>query len=92
MACLIVNVLQKEICGICVDTHVHRISNRLGWVNTKKPEKTKSDLEDIIDKKYWNELNPLMVGFGQKICKAFKPKCNICLLKSRCKYYSDNYK
>ena len=91
MACLIVNVIQKDVCGICVDTHVHRITNRLGWVNTKKPEKTKYVLEDIIDKKYWNEINPLLVGFGQTICKAIKPKCDICLLKNKCKYYNEKY-
>ena len=48
MACLIVNVIQDDVCGICVDTHVHRISNRLGWVDTRKPEQTKNELEKAL--------------------------------------------
>ena len=88
MACLIVNVIQDDVCGICVDTHVHRISNRLGWVDTRKPEQTKNELEKLIDKKKWNELNPLLVGFGQTICKSKNPSCNKCLLNTRCKYFN----
>lgn len=88
MACLIVNVLSDNVCGICVDTHVHRVSNRIGWVNTKKPEDTKIELEKIIDKDYWCKLNALLVGFGQQICKAKKPSCNKCLLNERCEYYN----
>lgn len=66
-----------------MDVHVHRISNRLGWVNTKKPDDTQIELEKFIPSKYFNEVNPMLVGFGQQICKS-KPKCNNCLLKDLC--------
>jgi endonuclease-3 len=70
--------------GISVDVHVNRISNRLKWVNTKKPDITKDDLEDLIPDKYWMKLNPTIVGFGQQICLPRNPKCNKCLLKHTC--------
>lgn len=50
--------------GICVDTHVHRISNRLNWVKTDKPEDTRHELEKFVDKENWFELNQVLVGFG----------------------------
>ena len=87
MACLIMNVINKKPYGICVDTHVHRITNRIGWVNTKSPKQTRKKLEEIIDKEYWNEINPLLVGFGQSICKSRKPDCDKCLLKDNCNYF-----
>jgi endonuclease III len=79
--------------GICVDTHVHRITNRLGWVDTfdksNGPEKTRLALESFLPRDVWHEINGLFVGFGQSICDAKKPKCNICLLKSTCKYHNE---
>ncbi len=73
--------------AIAVDTHVHRISNRLGLVNTKDPKETEKELYKIIPKKYWREINTLFVAFGQLICKPKKPKCNECPIKEFCKYY-----
>jgi len=73
---------------ICVDTHVHRISNRLGLVKTKTPEETEFRLMEIIPKKYWKDLNYLMVGFGQVICKPVKPKCEVCKLKEICEFHN----
>ena len=79
--------------GICVDTHVHRISNRLQWVNTWNHEKsastididkTRKKLETLIPKHLWHEINPLLVGFGQQICSARYPSCQNCLLKDVC--------
>ena len=90
IAVLIDNVLNKEKCGICVDTHVHRITNRIGWVKTKKPEETRKKLENILDKENWDEINYILVGFGQTICKARKPNCSECLLNKTCNYYKLN--
>jgi len=67
-----------KIPSICVDTHVHRISNRLGWVETKTPFATAKDLKKIIPQKYWIKLNTLLVAFGQNICKPISPLCSKC--------------
>jgi len=69
--------------GIGVDTHVHRIANRLGWVKTKSPEETRLELQSFIDKEYW-DINELLVGFGQQICLPRNPKCEECLLNDIC--------
>jgi len=73
--------------AIPVDTHVHRISNRLGLVNTKKPEETEEELTSSVPRKYWLELNDLFVRFGQTTCKPIGPKCGDCLLQDSCRYY-----
>jgi len=70
--------------GICVDTHVHRISNRLGYVNTKTPEETEFALREKLPKEYWIEINDLLVSFGQHICHPTSPKCSICPIKEYC--------
>ena len=70
--------------GICVDTHVHRISNRLGWVNTTTPEKTRIALEKWMPRELWGEVNERLVGFGQSICDARVPTCRTCKLKDYC--------
>lgn len=80
--------------GICVDTHVHRISNRLGWVDTwtsksNGPEKTRKQLEALLPQEKWEHVNFLIVGFGQSICYARAPKCSECLLTDSCKYFND---
>ncbi len=68
--------------GICVDTHVHRITNRWGLVSTKSPDKTELALREILPKRYWKDLNGILVAFGQSICQPISPFC------SRCKIYS----
>ncbi len=73
--------------AIPVDTHVHRISNRLGLVRTTKPEDTESALTRTVPKKYWLELNDLFVRFGQTVCKPIGPKCSECSLADDCEYY-----
>ena len=75
--------------GICVDTHVHRISNRLGLVNTKTPEETEFTLREILPKKYWIIINDLLVSYGQNLCKPIGPKCNDCKIKKFCSYYKN---
>jgi endonuclease-3 len=70
--------------ALAVDTHVHRISNRLGWVKTKTPEETEVQLKKIIPSELWGPLNGSMVNFGQKICKPISPKCMECFLKEVC--------
>lgn len=73
--------------AIAVDTHVHRISNRLGLVKTKKPEETEVSLMKILPRSLWGPLNGSMVEFGRRICKPQSPKCSICPLKDECDYY-----
>lgn len=72
------------IPAICVDTHVHRISNRLGWVRTKTPGQTEEALMRIVPKKYWIELNTVMVAFGQHLCVPLSPFCSRCSVKPWC--------
>lgn len=83
--CVLVYGFGKE--AIPVDTHVHRVMNRIGFVNTKTPEETEFELMKKVDKKYWMDLNLLFVKFGQKICKPVIPRCNICKLKNYCRWY-----
>jgi endonuclease-3 len=70
--------------GICVDTHVHRISNRWGYVKTKTPEKTEFALRDKLPKQYWIEYNNLLVNFGQHLCRPISPVCSQCPVKKYC--------
>jgi len=82
--CVLVYAYKKP--AIPVDTHVHRIMNRLGIVETKTPEETEFALMEKIDKKYWLDINETFIRFGKSICKPIKPLCNICALKTICKY------
>ena len=70
--------------GICVDTHVHRISNRLGLCETKTPEKTEFALRAKLPKKYWIEYNDLLVSFGQHLCRPISPLCSQCPVRKYC--------
>lgn len=70
--------------AICVDTHVHRISNRLGWVKTREPHATEEALQKIIPRNYWIKLNTLLVAFGQNICVPISPFCSRCYAGSYC--------
>ncbi|MCH7967305.1 MAG: endonuclease III [Thaumarchaeota archaeon] len=83
--CVLVYAYEKP--AIPVDIHVHRISNRLGLVDTKNPEETEQELMKKIQKKYWLEINDTFVMYGQNICKPISPMCNICKIKKNCKYY-----
>jgi len=80
--CVLVYGFGKE--AIAVDTHVHRISNRLGFVSTKTPEETEMRLREILPEKYWLLINELMVRFGQDICRPVSPKCGNCAISEHC--------
>ena len=73
-----------NIPAIPVDTHVHRIPNRLGWIKTTKPEQTEKKLKEIIPKSQWIRVNRLFVRFGQEICLPIHPKCDSCPLNATC--------
>ena len=70
--------------AICVDVHVHRIFNRLGYVNTKTPEETEFTLRKKLPVKYWIDINTLMVTHGQNVCKPIKPNCSVCPIAGHC--------
>ncbi|XP_021302262.1 endonuclease III homolog 1, chloroplastic isoform X3 [Sorghum bicolor] len=87
----VMSIAWKNTQGICVDTHVHRISNRLGWVfregtkqKTTTPEQTRISLEKWLPKDEWEPINPLLVGFGQTICTPLRPKCDNCGINNLC--------
>jgi endonuclease-3 len=71
-----------------IDTHCHKIPNRLGWIKTKTPEETEKALKKILPKKYWDDFNHLFVKFGQTICVPISPFCNICPIRMYCKQVS----
>ncbi|MFQ5476311.1 MAG: endonuclease III domain-containing protein [Nitrosopumilus sp.] len=83
--CVLVYAFEKP--AIPVDIHVHRISNRLGLVETKTPEETEQELMKKIPKKYWIDINDTFVMYGQNICKPISPMCGVCKIKRNCKYY-----
>ncbi|XP_020413692.1 endonuclease III homolog 1, chloroplastic [Prunus persica] len=91
MAHLVMNVGWNNVQGICVDTHVHRISNRLGWVSregrkqkTSNPEETREALQLWLPKEEWDPINPLLVGFGQTVCTPLRPHCGVCNVSKFC--------
>ncbi len=83
--CVLVYAFNKP--AIPVDVHVHRISNRLGIVNTKTPEQTEIELAKTVDRKLWTKVNDTFVMYGQNICLPVRPNCKACDLKKTCKYY-----
>jgi endonuclease-3 len=80
-----------DLPGICVDVHVHRISNRCGWLRTenrygtKTPEETEMILREILPKKYWKGINALLVLYGQNLCRPVSPWCSRCVIRAHCK-------
>jgi endonuclease-3 len=84
--CVLVYAFEQP--AIPVDIHVHRISNRLGLVETKTPEQTEQELMTKIPKKFWLQINDTFVMYGQNICKPVSPMCGVCKIKKLCKYYS----
>ena len=83
--CVLVYAFKKP--AIPVDTHVHRISNRLGLVKAKTPEMTEMRLREVVSEKYWLDLNDVFVSFGQTICKPIGPRHEVCRLRPYCPYY-----
>ncbi|MCX6774354.1 MAG: endonuclease III [Candidatus Micrarchaeota archaeon] len=86
---VLASVFGKDTIG--VDVHLHRISNRLGLVNTKKPEKTEERLKKVFPKRLWKKINISFVGYGQTICRPVNPKCNICKLNKICRYFAQSF-
>ncbi len=80
--CVLGYGFEKDV--IAVDTHVHRISNRMGLVNTSEPDETEKALEKVILKKDWKDINGLMVLFGQNICRPVGPRCEECIMDDIC--------
>lgn len=92
IAYLTFTIAWGKTLGICVDTHVHRIANRLGWVDTSSaksngPEKTRIALEEVLPQEKWADVNGLLVGFGQTICTAKAPRCSECSLTDSCTFF-----
>src|SRR5713226_595336 len=83
--CVLVYAFDKP--AIPVDTHVHRISNRLGLAQTKSPEETELELMKKIPKEHWVRINDIFVMYGQNICKPISPRCYVCQIKKGCNYY-----
>ena len=73
-----------DLPGICVDVHVHRISNRTGWLCTKTPEETEMTLRKILPHKYWKGINALLVLYGQRLCRPLSPWCSLCVIARHC--------
>jgi len=74
-----------QIPAMCVDTHVHRISNRFGFIKTKTPNESEIELRKKLKNIYWNRYNTLLVAFGQSICRPISPHCSICRINKYCK-------
>jgi endonuclease III len=70
--------------NICVDTHVHRISNRLGWVTTREASETEWALYEVIDQRWWPFINLYLVTWGQNVCRPVYPRCGACALRTLC--------
>jgi endonuclease-3 len=70
--------------NICVDTHVHRISNRLGWVRTRTPEQTEQALYRVVPRRYWAQVNLRLVTWGQNVCRPVYPRCRACVIADVC--------
>ena len=87
------NVIMLEAfnnpCGIAVDTHAKRISNRIGFSNESEPTKIEQDLLKIFDKEYWYDVNHLLVWHGRGYCDSRKPNCDECTLKKYCDFYNN---
>jgi endonuclease-3 len=77
-------ILAFDGMGICVDTHVHRIANRWGYVETATPEQTEQALRKKLPRKYWQRFNEWLVGFGQTVCKPLSPLCSQCPVDKYC--------
>ena len=74
----------KSLENICVDTHVHRISNRLGWVRTRTPEETEQALYKSTSARWWPYINLYLVTWGQNVCRPLYPRCGACLIREHC--------
>ena len=83
-ATLVMTVAFNSLQHICVDTHVHRISNRMGWVRTKTPEQTEQALYAATDSVWWPYINLYLVTWAQNVCRPIYPRCDQCVLRAHC--------
>jgi endonuclease-3 len=74
----------RSLQNICVDTHVHRISNRLGWVETRLPDETEQALYRATDRRWWPYINLYLVTWGQNVCRPAHPRCGDCVIREEC--------
>ncbi len=81
---LVMIVAHRSADSICVDTHVHRIANRLGWVKTRHPEETEQALYRAIDRRFWPRINLYLVTWGQRVCRPIGPRCHLCAIRDLC--------
>ena len=77
-----------DIPSVCVDTHVHRISNLMGLVDTKDPTETEFALMEIIPREHWSDINRYLVRHGQEICQPNRPHCDRCMVRDKCRFGS----
>jgi endonuclease-3 len=77
-------VAHESADNICVDTHVHRIANRLGWVRTRTPEQTEQALYEIAPRRFWADINLHLVTWGQNVCRPLYPVCGDCVVSRWC--------
>ena len=81
---LVMIVAHQSADNICVDTHVHRIANRFGWVETRTPEQTEMALYEVAAKRWWADINLYLVTWGQQVCKPVYPRCGACAIAGLC--------
>ena len=81
---LVLILAHRSPDNICVDTHVHRISNRLGWVSTRTPEETEQALYKAVDRTWWPLINLYLVTWGQNVCRPVYPRCGECAIERDC--------
>jgi endonuclease-3 len=74
----------RSLKNICVDTHVHRIANRLGWVKTRTPDETEQALYRATDERWWPYINLYLVTWGQNVCRPVYPRCGQCVIRAQC--------
>ena len=87
---IVTNHAFHKTCGIAVDTHVGRLSQRLGFSSHKEPEKIEQDLLKLFDREYWEHVNFLLISHGRAVCTARNPDCRSCILKEECNYGRTN--
>jgi endonuclease-3 len=82
---LVLILAYRSTANICVDTHVHRISNRLGWVRTTSPEETEQALYRATSRRWWPYINLYLVTWGQNVCRPISPRCGTCAIRASCR-------
>ncbi len=87
---IVLNHAFGQNVGIAVDTHVQRLSQRIGFSDATTPEKIENDLMNLFDKSQWKYINYLLISHGRSVCTAKKPQCGVCRISSHCRFFRDN--